>query len=104
MVDSPVFPAQMMVRMLLPALKAVFKTEQRTRNRWVDAINLQAIRAGSRTGAFPADENQLPVPFWPSFGERSLSGYQRTSATEAVLSRVDEKNPYQSKTVKAILQ
>lgn len=102
--DSPVLPARLAVRMLLPALNAIFRAEHRIREQYIDAINLQAIRSGGDTDALPTDESTIPLPLWPSAGDRPQPAYKRTSATEATLERVNEMEPGQFKKVKVTLR
>ncbi|MEM6468345.1 MAG: hypothetical protein AAF802_02165 [Planctomycetota bacterium] len=102
--ESPVIPAKLAVKLLLPALQAVFRAEHRMRNQLIDQVNLQAIRAGAEGESLPADSSKMELPFWPSFGDRSENVYQRVSAQEAIWSRVDQRNPGKFKQVKVVLQ
>ncbi|MEO1528010.1 MAG: hypothetical protein AAFX06_21470, partial [Planctomycetota bacterium] len=100
MMGSPVLPAKWTVQLLLPALRAVYRAEHRMQNRFVEAINLQAIRAAVVENSLPADVDQLPLPAWPGFGDRPDNWYKRLTNSVAEWKRVDEKKPGQFKNVK----
>ncbi|MEL6106910.1 MAG: hypothetical protein AAFU85_12770 [Planctomycetota bacterium] len=102
--DSPVLPAKWTVQLLLPALRSVFVAERRMRNKYVEAINLQAIRSGCDGKALPDSIDPLPLPVWPAFGERPEVWYERVGASEANWIRDNEMKPGEFKQVKVVLQ
>lgn len=101
---SPVLPAKWTVQMLLPALTAVFRAEHRMRNRFVEAINLQAIRSGCDADSLPEKVDQFVLPAWPAFGERPETWYERVSGSHANWQRINEMKPGEFKQVKVVLQ
>ena len=78
-----------MVNMLMPAVDAARNAGRRTEQQRNWLMTIEAIRMhAAETGELPASLDQLrPVPVWPDTIANAPFGYQRSSTTQATITR-----------------
>jgi len=80
-------PTSVILKLLLPAVKAAGNASYRTHQTHTRLITLQAIRMASMNGELPDDLNELVPPAWPDPVTNQNFDYQKTGKRTAVFTR-----------------